>query len=60
MSRICNEKCSKLKIFWRSSQNHFVFALFSSLYSWLPFLMHLPVEKHKIIVKNCRLKYNYQ
>jgi hypothetical protein len=22
--------------------------------------MHLPVEKHKIIVKNCQLKYNYQ
>jgi hypothetical protein len=21
--------------------------------------MHLPVEKHKIIVKNCQLKYNY-
>jgi hypothetical protein len=22
--------------------------------------MHLPVEKHKIIVKNCQLKYEYQ
>jgi hypothetical protein len=31
MSRIYNEKCSKPKIFLRSSQNHFVLALFSSL-----------------------------
>ena len=38
MSRICDEKCSKPKIFYlafgpRSSQNYFVLALFCSLYN---------------------------
>ena len=29
----CDEKCSKSKTFWRSSQNYFVLALFCTLHS---------------------------
>jgi hypothetical protein len=30
---ICDEKCSKPKVFWRSAQNYFVLALFRGLHS---------------------------
>jgi hypothetical protein len=46
------------KSFWRTFQNCFVLALFSSLYSWQPFQMHLPVEKRKIIGKNYKQNSN--
>jgi hypothetical protein len=35
VSKFCDEKCSNVKSFWRSSQNHFVLALICSLYTQL-------------------------
>jgi hypothetical protein len=63
MSHICNEMCSKPKIFLAFLSKLLCFSFILALVFIelaIPFLMHLPVEKHKIIIKNGQLKYNYQ